>query len=181
MALGDGLDCTHVRRAAVKMHRNDRAGARSDGAFDLRGIEVRGCGIDVHKHRPRSAVGDGFRGGQKRVRAGDHFIARLHSESQQTEMERGGAGAERDAVLRAAIVCELALEELNFLPQNERGFFTHAIESRKNLLAQSEVFAFQIEQWNFHRAAASSLIKTVLYAGAIHKDGSPSDGPAKCE
>ena len=75
-----------------------------------------------------AAIGDGFRGGKKCVRRGDDFAAGLHAERQKAEMQRGGAAGERDAVLDAAEIGELALECGDFRAFHEGGGLAYVIE-----------------------------------------------------
>ena len=65
---GDGHDRVHVRRLAVKMHRNNSHRARSDFRFDLRGIDVERVVVRVAENHPAAGLRDGFRRRNPRVR-----------------------------------------------------------------------------------------------------------------
>ena len=133
------------------MDGNDGTRSRCDGAFDLRGIEIGRGGVDVHEHWPRAAVGDCLGGGEKCIRTGDDFVARLNAEGEQAEVKSCRAGTEGHAVLHVAVGRKLAFELLYILAQHKRRVFADAIERRKNLVAQFVVFGFQIEKRNLHR------------------------------
>ena len=102
------------------MHRKNGASARRDAALDEPGIQIRSGAVNIHEHRARAAIGDGFGCGQKRIRRGNHIIAGLHSKRQQAQMQPRGPGAQRDAVLDAAEIGELALEGLDLFTLHER-------------------------------------------------------------
>jgi hypothetical protein len=68
------------------MDRNDGAGAWGDGTLQKFGINVGSGWIDVDENGTRPAIGDGFGGGEERVRRGDDFVARLDAQGKQTEM-----------------------------------------------------------------------------------------------
>ena len=75
--LGEGHDRGHVRRLAVKVHRDDAHGARREFRFKERGIDGERVRIGVAKHHAAAGLCDCFRRGNPRVRRGDHFVARL--------------------------------------------------------------------------------------------------------
>jgi hypothetical protein len=76
-------------------------------------------------------------------------------------MQCGSAAAERDAVLDAAEIGELAFEGLDVFALHERGVPTDAVERGKNFIAQFRVFGLQIEQGNFHNAGPFTHAKTL--------------------
>ena len=171
MARGDLEYRVPVRGSALKINREDGAGAWTDGAFQEFRIEISGGGIDVHKDRTSAAIGDRFGGGQKCVWSGDDFVASLHAQGEQAEMQGGGSAAQRDAVCGAAEISELAFEGLNLGAFDKRRVLAGAIERRQNLVAQTCIFSFEIEKWDFHgRCGLSVCIKTVLYCGRGGKE-----------
>jgi len=74
--MGDLLELRHVGRVAIQVHGNHGLGARRDAANHLFGIEQTGLRIDVGEHHARAGEGNGLGGGDRRVRRGDHLIAR---------------------------------------------------------------------------------------------------------
>ena len=65
-------------------------------------------------------------------------------------MQRRGSAAQRDTVLDAAEIGELALEGFDFRTLHERCALANAIECRENFVAQLRVFGLQIQKRNFH-------------------------------
>src|SRR5271170_1284805 len=122
------------------MDRDDGARAWRDGALDQIGVNVRRSRINVNEHGLRAAIGDRFGRGYKSVWSCNHFVARLNTERQQPEVERGRPGGERDAVLRTAEGCKFAFEGLYFLAEDECGFLAHAIKRGEDIVAQFCVF-----------------------------------------
>src|SRR6202021_749520 len=74
----DFHDFRHLSRPAGQMNRNNSASARGDGRGDpFRGqVQIL---PDVHKYGLRACHGDGRRRGYKRVRRGNHLVARTQT------------------------------------------------------------------------------------------------------
>src|SRR5208283_3285401 len=104
---GDGADGLHVGAMAVEMHGNDADGARRDGGFDLRGIDIVGDRVGIDEHSFAAGNPDGFGGGEKSVGGGDHFVAGLDTEGEKGEPESVGAGVQADGMLHAKILGQL--------------------------------------------------------------------------
>jgi hypothetical protein len=83
----------------------------------------------------RAAVRDGFGCRQKAVRSRNYFITSLDSKRQQTQMQGGGSGTQRDAVSRAAKVGEFTFERFDFLAQYEGGILADPVERRENFVS----------------------------------------------
>ena len=66
---------------AIQAHRHDRPGARRDGGFDQRSVDVAGVGLDVDEDRLAAEQHDHLGGGGKSERRGDDFVARLDRKS----------------------------------------------------------------------------------------------------
>ena len=72
--------------------------SRRVGPFQIGGAQVARCRVDVGEHRPRPDQHDGLRGGSEGVGRHDHVVAGTDTEHAQGEVERGGAGAQRQRV-----------------------------------------------------------------------------------
>ena len=84
-------------------------------------------------------------------------------------MQRRGSAAQRDTVLDAAEIGELALEGFDFRTLHERCALANAIECRENFVAQLRVFRLQIQQRNFRHCGMLTHGKTLRQSGLHHK------------
>src|SRR5580704_7618121 len=141
------------------MHREYGSRTSRQGAFDQIGINICGGRIDVHQNRLRAAIGDGLGRRKKCIGSSDYFVARLDSQREQSEMERGSSTAQRHAVLRSAKFCKFFLKGFDFLALNERGCLADAIEGRENFIPQLRVLRFEIENRYFHLCGTFSAGK----------------------
>ena len=110
VATSQGNEAAQVAGHANLMHAQDGSGARRDGLFDERRVDVVGERIDVDEHRLRADVTDAVGGGDVRVTDGDHFVAALHSGSYQREMEGSRATGNGASMWSSDEICELPLE-----------------------------------------------------------------------
>ena len=129
----DAQDRFEIGGLAVEMNRDDGAGSRRDGRFQLRRIERERARVNVHQHRRRAAQLDGRDRGDGRVRHGDDLVARPHAAGAQRQVKRLSAAAHADAKAHADIVRELALEGGGFLAQDVAALFEHARDGLVNL------------------------------------------------
>ena len=115
----DVHDRVHVARTPVEMHRDDGPRAGRDGGLDALGIDEAGAAVAVGEHRYGSRMDDRVRGCHEGHRGGDHLRARADPGRDQAEVERGGAGADRDRVLGAGMGAKELLEAGDLGPGSE--------------------------------------------------------------
>ena len=99
------------------MHGNHGLGARPDRRFESRRVD-RVIGVDIDEHRRRAGRDDGGDGGERRVRDGDHFVARPDVQRLQRQHQRISAAADADGVRSAAISRKLTLESGDLLAKH---------------------------------------------------------------
>ncbi len=136
----------HVGALPVEMHGHDRARARCDRRADSGRIEVVGLRVDVHQHRPGAAADDGAGGGEKRVSAGDDLVAGTDAERHQGHEQRVGAGGDADGVPHPDHRRQLALEPLDFGPENEPLAVADARDRGQRLVAELEPLRREVQQ-----------------------------------
>lgn len=91
------------------MDDDDGRGLRTDARCEIRGIDRHRLRIAVDEAQARAGVRRG--GGGREERVGRHDdLAVGHTDRAQDDLQRGGAGADRDRVLRAVTRGERLLE-----------------------------------------------------------------------
>ena len=113
----DGEHAVHVRRMAVKMHRNDADRARRDERFDVRDVHAKGV-VNVGKDRRRAAMDQRLHGGKRGVRRDDDFVAGLEALRQVHHIDNHRPGRAEHAVLRAGVRGQFGFKRLAFLAQD---------------------------------------------------------------
>ncbi len=110
--------------------------------------------VDIGGHRARGAD----RGGRihARVRGGDDLVLRADRERAQGKLERIGSVADRDALGRAAIRGELALERLDLGSENEPAAIADTGDRLVEEGAQRRVVPGQVVQRDHGRQPAAS-------------------------
>ena len=137
-----------VRRVPVEMDRQDRLGARRDGAFDQLRVQVERRVVNIHIDRLGAHVGNGPTGGDESAGGGDDLIARADVEQQHRDMQRRGAAVEPDAMLRAAKPGEILLELRHVRPEAKRAVVERARDGRVNVFADRPHLRRQIQVRN---------------------------------
>jgi hypothetical protein len=123
MGLGGVLDHRHAGeldrcgRPAVEVHGHHRRGALGPRLGRGDGIERRRGGIDVGVHRDRPDRADRGGGRHGRERRHDHLVAGPDAGGGQGQLDRSGAGGDRDRVAGARPRGELGLERLGLRPE----------------------------------------------------------------
>jgi hypothetical protein len=133
VALGYFVHGVHVRRLAVEVDGDDGARALGHGALQLCGVEVVGDGVAVHEDGRGPYGRDGLGRGEEGVGRDDDLVAGADAARQQREVERRRAVRDADALARADVVRELALERLDLAPEHEGRRVEHALDGRVNL------------------------------------------------
>src|SRR6266545_3939660 len=150
MTLGYGENWVEIGRPTVEVDRDDRARALRDRRLEQFRIDVPRLREDVDENRSRARVRDGLCRRDERVRGCDHLFARLNFGSQKRQVEGARSRVEGDAVGRAAVVGELALEALDLVAEDERGVPAHAVEALEDLLTQIQVLDRKVEVRHLH-------------------------------
>jgi len=105
----------HLRRAAEQMNRKNGPGAAGDFPFDQGRVQIRRVRVNVHKHRLGARVTNGLGGGDEGVGSGNHFVARLYPQGEQSEVQSARAGVQSDTVIDFAIGSKLSLKRPDLL------------------------------------------------------------------
>ena len=111
-------------------------------------VHREGLRIDVDVDRARADVADRGDGGDEGERHGDDFVAGPDAGGDQREMQRAGAGVDRDAVRRALVGGELLLEGLDFRAEDELAGVEHAPDGGGDVRFDGEVLGFQVDERN---------------------------------
>src|SRR5881227_2237083 len=118
------------------MHGNDGTSSFANCLFNFCGIDVCCCGINISKDRSRSDVADRLDRGNKRICAGDDFIARPHSRREQRQVQSACPRVQADTVLYAAVFSKGVFKLLYFFTQYESGFAADSINGGSDLFTQ---------------------------------------------
>ena len=102
-------DWRHVGDLPVEVHHHDGPGARGERRRDRARVE-HVVGPDVREDRARAGVGDGGRAGAEGIRRHHHVVAASDAQRLEREVERGGAGRDRERALRAKPLRKRRLE-----------------------------------------------------------------------
>ncbi len=78
--------------------------------LDLRRIDVHRLGVDVDEHGPEACERDDVSGRREGVRRHEHLVARLETEREHREVERGRPGRDDQSVLDGTGPRELVFE-----------------------------------------------------------------------
>ena len=140
----------HVGALSVEVHRHDRLRLFGDRFPDLRRIDVVVGEIDVDEHRRCVKPRHDARCGEERVRRHDDFITRTDAEDHESDQERVGARRERDAVFCLAIRCEIILEIIHALAEDEVLRLVDLVGDPEDFVADRRVLELQIEKRNGH-------------------------------
>ena len=105
-----GHDRIHLAGPAGEVHREDGASLRCDRRLDERRVDVLGSTIHVHEDRRDTCVHDRIRSGCECMRRRDHFVPRLEPGSDHRQMQRRGAGVERQGVACPDVAAKILLE-----------------------------------------------------------------------
>ena len=126
---------------AVKMHGNDRPGARRDRGLDLVDVHQEVILPDVDEYRPRAE--DLYRRHRRhrRVRHRNDFIAGRNTRRRQRNVDRVRPAVDADAAADADIGCHVALERDPFRPEDQLPGLEDTIDGRENLVPQFVVLA----------------------------------------
>ena len=108
--LSDGADGLHISTMAVEVHGDDADGARGDGGFDLRGVDVVGDRVGIDEDGLAPSNPDGLSGGEEGVGGGDDFVARLDAQREKGQPESVGAGVQPDGMLHSKVLGEFLFE-----------------------------------------------------------------------
>ncbi len=114
MPAGDFQDWIHVRRLAVKMHRQNGPGARSNGRLDEVGIQIVSLLAHVHRHRRGPGEGDTEPGGDESMRRHDDLVARPDVATAQNQVDCIQPVSDAEAVFDAAVLGKLGFKRLQF-------------------------------------------------------------------
>src|SRR5205814_8869080 len=155
---------TEVCRPAIQMHGNDGTSSFGNCLFNLCGINVCCCGINVSKDRSRSHIADRFDCRNKRICAGDDFIALPHSRREQRQVQSARPRVQADTVLYAAVFSKCVFKLLYFFTQYESCFAADSINGGSDLFTQITILRGQIKKGNFelslhvsHRNSAAGM------------------------
>ena len=148
VASGDLQDRIHVRRLSVEMDGNHRHRPGRDRRLELRRIQRKGNGIDIHEDRCSADVAD--RGGRRDEgeRHCDDLVAGAHPRGEKRQVKRAGSRVHRDAVRRAAVVRELRLEALDLAPEHVGGVRQNAGHGLLDLSLDFPVLRSKIDERN---------------------------------
>ena len=87
-------------------------------SFDTGGIEIKGKGIDVGKHRTRPGANNGTGRSEETKRSGKDLVAGLNSGGGDGQPQSISPRGAANGVPSATEVGKVALESLNLRPQN---------------------------------------------------------------
>ena len=119
VCFGQLADFLHVARLPGKMHRKNGAGAGSNFSFRIARAEVQRLRKNVDKYGPRAEIRHHFGGSSKRCGWDQNLVSGLKPNRLQAEMQRGGAGGNRNRMRRPDVAGEAALEFQRFGPRGE--------------------------------------------------------------
>ena len=104
------LDGIHVTGVTITMHRHDGCGLRCDRCLDSGRVKIQGRRIDVDKYRLDPVPQHRVRGGDKRVRRGDHLAG--NAQSLQCGDQRDGSVGEQRQMFNTQILAERLFQPL---------------------------------------------------------------------
>ena len=107
---GDRVQPVHVHRQPGEVDRNDRSRCRRDRRFHEVQVDVAGCRIDIHEHRPRAHRERDVRGSYPGQRRRDHLVSRADIRHSQADFKRGGRRTEDPHCASAAVTRQLGFE-----------------------------------------------------------------------
>lgn len=100
----------HLAGVAIHMHGQDSGGAGGDGRFNFIGVQGKGVGLNVYKHRLNIVPPQGMGGGHKAEGGGDHLPAEL--QRLQCRYQRQGAIGKQRNILYPQVFAQLLLQLL---------------------------------------------------------------------
>ena len=115
----EGEQRVEVGRLAGEVHRQDRLRPLGDCLGDGLRVDVQVGIAHVHEHGAGAAVDDHVPGRRPGDRRRDHLVAGPDAGREEREVHGGGPGREGNAVLRAHVVGEPALELLRARPARQ--------------------------------------------------------------
>src|SRR5271167_1719111 len=127
----------------------------------LRGIQVVGAFVNVHKVGERTGLRDGFGGGDERMRNGNYNIARPNAGGGQGKAKRVGAAAYASAMLGVAKLREGTLKLLDLGAADESGARDGGPKRGHQFLLQLQMLGDQIKKWNI--ASCHLLLLSALF------------------
>ncbi len=112
-------DSRHVIHPAEEMRDDDSSAPWRQGLTKLCQIDLKCCRmhVEIDRHRSDGEAGDGPI--PSSIRAADHFVTRLDSDSPESEFQRVGTVGHADCILASTPVSEGALERGECRTTNE--------------------------------------------------------------
>ena len=160
--LGEIHDGVIVRGHAVEVDRDDQARAKPClhrarmGFLKTGGGQVEAGRVDIHPDRRRTAQQCGLEGRGKSHRRCQHGVPRadLLGEMHQHQRIRSvGAG---NHVAGAREGRDLLLEQADFRPQDVLAVVQYARDCGIDLVPQSRLLGFEVDEWDAAHAASSN-------------------------
>ena len=106
VAGGEHGDLVHADGIAKGLDAENGLGFGGDGFFGFGGIEVKGLGVDVHKHGGGTYHFDDIRRCDKREGRGKDFVARADAHGEEAAVEAGGAGIDGYGFVNVEVIAE---------------------------------------------------------------------------
>ena len=140
------------------MHRHDAARLRRDRFLDGVHVHVE-VFADIDEDRLRAGEDDRGDRCEKRVRDGDHFIARSDSGGDEREMQRVKSAVHADGVLRAAVVGEIFFEVDELLAKDQIALRQRAEDCRFHFVFEPLPLRVRLDESHFvgHRNCFSLM------------------------
>src|SRR5579863_5349361 len=145
MAARDLHERVHVSRLSVKVDRHESFGSRSDGAFNLCGIESERTRVNIDQHRSRPRVEDCGHTGNKCKWSGDDLITGADPSGKQCQMQGASAGIQCDAFCCTAKTGEVLLECSYLWTEDKLAGFENFTDRGINLRLDAAILCLQIE------------------------------------
>src|SRR6516162_3231337 len=154
---GNRQDRVDVDRLAVKMHRDDGARARGNGALDRVGINQICVWGAVDQDRRCPHIGDRLDRRDERVGYGDDLVTRADPQGAKDELQCVRPRTDPHAMLRPDKRGELTLERRDLLPENKVAFRQDLANRRLELSLELTLLQWKVDEWYIHNALSFSV------------------------
>ena len=156
---GNGVNGVHVCALAVQADRDDGAGSRRDGGFELGRIKVVSARVNIDIHRLGAQQGHGFGGGNVGKAGGDDFIAGANAQCHLGDLQGVGAIGHGNAVPGAGEGGQLFFKLGHFRAKNVLAVGQHALNAGINLVFDAGLLGFEVDE--FDHGVGVSIFVTI--------------------